>query len=178
MAVVVPYLDRSIDEQLFDRVVRNSAHSIGYETLHAEQIETIRTFLGGKDVFVSLPTGSGKSVCFAIIPLVIDNLKREMNLKTNFSSFIIVVSPLISLMTDQVASLSARGIQAACATGRPRDDFWGGNIQVIYFSPESLSLALQSGLLKEEQPQHYLVGIAIDEAHCISEWLVVRYVSI
>ena len=91
----------------------------GFASLSTEQRESIARFVSGKDVFVSLPTGAGKSICYMLLPLVFD-LLREVPGK----SIIIVVSPLKSLMDDQVARLSSHGIM--CVGKQRRDAKWCG----------------------------------------------------
>ena len=80
--------------------IGNASERLGYSSLKSQQKRAITSFLEGNDVFVSLPTGSGKSLCFALLPFAFDDfLRRE-------GSIAIVVSPLISLMKDQVGFLS------------------------------------------------------------------------
>ena len=76
-----------------------AAQALGYSTLKDKQIEVVRNFLEGHDVFGVLPTGYGKSICFACLPLIFDHLS---GLKE--SSIVIVVAPLVAIMKDQVCS--------------------------------------------------------------------------
>ena len=71
MTVLVPCLGRSICIHLFDRIVEASARNLGYQSLCEEQTEAVKAFLGGRDVFVALPTGSEKSVCYTDLPVVV-----------------------------------------------------------------------------------------------------------
>ena len=80
-----------------------SALKLGYAQLSTKQAEVLQAFLSGNDVFVSLPTGSGKSLCYWSFPFTF-NILREVE-----SSIVLVVSPLIALMKNQVESLSKRG---------------------------------------------------------------------
>lgn len=116
--------------------------------------------MGGNDVLVLMPTGGGKSICYQIPALLLPGAT-------------VVVSPLISLMKDQVEALQAAGI-AACALNsgqtateneRLRRDCLAGNMKLIYMSPETL-LAEQPYLLRQIK----LSLIAVDEAHCVSQW--------
>lgn len=116
--------------------------------------------MGGNDVLVLMPTGGGKSICYQIPALLLPGAT-------------VVVSPLISLMKDQVEALQAAGI-AACALNsgqtateneRLRRDCLAGNMKLIYMSPETL-LAEQPYLLRQIE----LSLIAVDEAHCVSQW--------
>ena len=88
--------------------VRRAAASLGYPQLKEEQELAILSFVGGNDVFISLPTGYGKLLCYAVLPKVFNLLRGVAN-----KSIVIVVSPLIALMNDQVATFSAKGICAA-----------------------------------------------------------------
>ena len=92
---------------------------VGYSSmsLKPEQKECIKCIFDGKDVFVWLPTGVGKSICYEVLPFMFDK-----NLGTD-NSLVIVVSPLVSLMVDQVRSLRSRSVKASvmfCTTLRPR----------------------------------------------------------
>lgn len=132
----------------------------GYDSFRPRQEEIINCVMGGNDVLVLMPTGGGKSICYQIPALLLPGAT-------------VVVSPLISLMKDQVEALQAAGI-AACALNsgqtateneRLRRDCLAGNMKLIYMSPETL-LAEQPYLLRQIE----LSLIAVDEAHCVSQW--------
>ena len=82
---------------------------LGYHKLKGKQEEVMLAFVNSKDVFVSLPTGSGKSICYAVLPWLFDSLHSHQK-----ESLIIVISPLISLMKDQVRSLQKMNLTAVC----------------------------------------------------------------
>ncbi len=133
----------------------------GYDAFRPLQEAIVRDALAGRDVFVLMPTGGGKSLCFQLPALLRDGLT-------------IVVSPLISLMKDQVDALQASGIAATFlnsalgateARGRLRG-IHNGAYQLLYVAPERLML--ESFI--EKLPGWNIAQIAIDEAHCISEW--------
>ncbi len=133
----------------------------GYSEFRPLQDEIIRDALGGRDVFALMPTGGGKSLCFQLPALLRDGLT-------------IVVSPLIALMKDQVDALQASGIAATFLNstldaGEARARWRGlhnGEYRMLYVAPERLML---DGFL--EKTAHWNIAqIAIDEAHCISEW--------
>jgi superfamily II DNA helicase RecQ len=86
-----------------DRAVRAAAQEMGYSKLRENQETVVKTFLQCRDVFVSLPTGSGKSLCYCILPLVFDKIKRKET-----ESIAVVVSPLIALMKDQVMGMTRK----------------------------------------------------------------------
>jgi len=133
----------------------------GFTSFRPLQEEIIRDSLAGRDVFALLPTGGGKSLCFQLPALARDGLT-------------IVVSPLIALMKDQVDALQAGGVPAtflnsSLAAGEGRQRLRGlhnGEYRLLYAAPERLML---SGFL-EDLRRWSVRLIAIDEAHCISEW--------
>lgn len=132
----------------------------GYKSFRANQEQIIKTVMNGKDCMVLMPTGGGKSLCYQIPALAMPGTA-------------IVVSPLISLMNDQVMALKANGIAADSINSNttPEDEILirrkciSGELKLLYISPERLQL---------EMP--YLLSsikislFAIDEAHCISQW--------
>ena len=112
--------------------------AIGYDQLKDEQVNILCTFVEGRDVFVSLPTGFGKSLCYMrmLLPLV---LAVESG---GGKAIVVVISPLrIALMEDQVASYSAKGIKAAfidCESDIDKKaSVTGGAYQLVLFSPEA-----------------------------------------
>ncbi|HYV29113.1 MAG TPA: DNA helicase RecQ, partial [Candidatus Eisenbacteria bacterium] len=125
------------------------------------QEEIIRDALAGKDVFALLPTGGGKSLCFQMAAIAQPGLT-------------VVVSPLIALMKDQVDAMHAGGVAAtflnsSLAAGESRERLRGlhnGEFRLLYVAPERLVL---SGFLSDLQRWNVNL-LAIDEAHCISEW--------
>lgn len=133
----------------------------GYDRFRPMQADIVQSIYDGRDVVVLMPTGGGKSMCFQIPALTLPGTA-------------IVVSPLISLMKDQVEGLRANGIQAAYLNssldvGGQRaveEDFFQGKLQLLYVSPEKI---LSSGFLPLLQRARISL-FAIDEAHCISAW--------
>src|SRR5437667_6544716 len=133
----------------------------GFTSFRPLQEEIIRDALGGRDVFALLPTGGGKSLCFQLPALAQPGLT-------------VVVSPLISLMKDQVDALQASGVAAtflnsSLPAGESRGRLRGlhnGEFRLLYVAPERLML---SGFLADVQKWKVNL-LAIDEAHCISEW--------
>ncbi len=133
----------------------------GYESFRPLQEEIIRSVLSGRDTLALMPTGGGKSLCFQIPALVQEGL-------------CLVISPLIALMKDQVENLKKRGIQAAAIyTGMSYDkqrtaldNCQFGPYRCLYVSPERL----ESEDFRKRLAQLPITLIAVDEAHCISEW--------
>ena len=117
--------------------------------------------MDGKDTVALLPTGGGKSICFQIPSLVQEGI-------------CIVISPLVALMTDQVKSLQEKGIKALAITGGKSftevntllDNASFGNYKFLYISPERLQQELVQNTIKRMN----VTCIAVDEAHCISQW--------
>jgi ATP-dependent DNA helicase RecQ len=136
-------------------------HYWGFNSFRPSQEEIIQSVLNGQDTLALLPTGGGKSLCFQIPALV-----RE--------GICIVVSPLIALMKDQVENLKIRGINAvAIYAGMGKreidillDNCIYGKIKFLYLSPERLL----SAIVKERISYMNVNLIAVDEAHCISQW--------
>jgi ATP-dependent DNA helicase RecQ len=137
----------------------------GYDRFRFGQEEVITAFLSGGDVLTIMPTGGGKSLCFQLPALVKPGL-------------MLVVSPLIALMQDQVDSLRAQGISATfvnssltIAESRSRaQQILGGRIKLLYISPEKLLTERFGQFLDQVAEQVGLGGIAVDEAHCVSQW--------
>ncbi|REG87085.1 DNA helicase RecQ [Algoriphagus antarcticus] len=132
----------------------------GYDEFRPLQQEIIDRTLAGKDSFVLMPTGGGKSMCFQIPALC-------------FNGITIVVSPLISLMKDQVQALQANGIQAdffnSSISPQAENDVItrakNGQIKLLYLSPEKL-ISVSNTWLRDLN----IKLVAIDEAHCVSMW--------
>ncbi|MHC4390167.1 MAG: RecQ family ATP-dependent DNA helicase [Planctomycetota bacterium] len=132
----------------------------GYSSFRPLQREAIDAALEGRDTLVVLPTGGGKSICY--------QLPATMRQGT-----VLVVSPLIALMDDQVASARDAGLRAAALhsnlpAGEGRQAFIAalhGELDLLYVSPERLALG---DLLLQLKP--YLTLVAVDEAHCVSHW--------
>jgi len=132
-----------------------------HETFRTPQKEIIDSVLSGQDTFALMPTGGGKSICFQIPALLQDGI-------------CLVVSPLVALMKDQVANLQKRDIKAmALLGGIPQEEMIDlldncqfGNYKFLYLSPERL----QSDWILDRIKSLPINLIAIDEAHCVSQW--------
>ncbi len=142
------------------KMLRTLKHFFGYDSFRPLQEDIIQTILTGKDSLVLMPTGGGKSICYQLPALLSEGTA-------------IVVSPLISLMKDQVETLNANGI-AASALNSNNDETenanirracMGGKLKLLYISPEKL-IAEANYLLRDM----HISLFAVDEAHCISQW--------
>ena len=144
----------------------NSKHAIlretfGFDSFRESQEAVIDTLLAGRNVLAVMPTGAGKSLCYQIPALVRDGLA-------------IVVSPLVALMRDQVSTLKLAGVAADTinsANDRATNiEVWqraqAGTLKLLYLSPERLMTEAMLSALAQQK----LSLIAVDEAHCISQW--------
>lgn len=133
----------------------------GYPSFRTGQEEVIQSVLDGKDTLVLFPTGGGKSLCYQVPALLFEGLT-------------IVISPLVALMQDQVDQLKKAGIRAAFINStlpgyeveQRLVNARNGMYRMLYIAPERLA----TDLWKHQLPQLNISLVAIDEAHCISEW--------
>ncbi|MBD1398862.1 RecQ family ATP-dependent DNA helicase [Pontibacter sp. JH31] len=133
----------------------------GYDQFRPLQEDIIRSVLAGEDTLALLPTGGGKSICFQVPAMAQEGI-------------CLVITPLIALMKDQVEQLKKRGIPAiAIYSGMNRreidialDNCVYGNMKFLYLSPERL----QTDLFQERVKRMKVGLLAVDEAHCISQW--------
>lgn len=144
---------------------------LGYTSLKDKQKEVITKFVSGRDVFATLPTGYGKSLCYGCLPLIYDQLRSIRG------SIAVVVSPLSALMKDQVDSFRKRGISAAFVTSDCDEqisiDVVEGRYQLVFISPEQLiSRERFRSMCMNECYTERLVAFVVDEAHCVKKWLV------
>ncbi|HEV2580188.1 MAG TPA: DNA helicase RecQ [Ktedonobacteraceae bacterium] len=148
-----------------DHIEQALKAQFGHDTFRAGQREIIEHILAGDDAFVLMPTGGGKSLTYQLPALLLPGLT-------------IVVSPLIALMHDQVDRLRANGIAAtfinSAISGTERDErerlALNGQLQLLYVAPERLVTANFLAMLDEVDQRFGLSLVAIDEAHCVSEW--------
>jgi ATP-dependent DNA helicase RecQ len=146
---------------MINRAEQILKHTFGYTEFRGAQKEVIKTVLDGQDALVLMPTGGGKSLCYQIPGLVRSGLA-------------IVVSPLIALMQDQVSALQQLGLKAAYLNSTlSREEqnqimrsIYDGDLEILYVAPERL---LQQNTLERLSSVEVSL-IAIDEAHCVSQW--------
>jgi ATP-dependent DNA helicase RecQ len=133
----------------------------GFDDFRPVQRDVIQSVLSGTDTLAIMPTGGGKSLCYQLPALLLDGLT-------------VVVSPLISLMQDQVRQLSAAGVPAVVLNSSLDGQTYrenmgavrGGRAKLLYLAPETLFKSTTMGLLQNCR----VALLAIDEAHCISQW--------
>ncbi len=146
---------------MINRAEQILKHTFGYSEFRGSQKEVIETVLNGEDALVLMPTGGGKSLCYQIPGLVREGMA-------------IVVSPLIALMQDQVSALQQLGLRAAYLNSTlSREEhnqvmrsIYDGELDMLYVAPERL---LQQNTLERLSSVDVSL-IAIDEAHCVSQW--------
>ncbi|MDX1617826.1 MAG: RecQ family ATP-dependent DNA helicase [Balneolaceae bacterium] len=149
------------DDELFQKAKENLVRYWGFDSFRPGQDEAIRSVLKGNDTLVLFPTGGGKSLCYQVPATVLDGLT-------------LVISPLVALMQDQVRQLNARGISATFVNSSLSS--WeveqrfvnarNGMYKLFYCAPERL----KSNLFQVEMDKLNIDLVAVDEAHCISEW--------
>ncbi len=135
--------------------------AFGFDSFRPHQQQACQAAAEGKDVLLVMPTGAGKSLCYQLPGLARGGVT-------------LVVSPLIALMEDQVAKLQERGLRAErIHSGRDRAesrqvciDYLAGRLQFLFIAPERLSVAGFPEMLARRKP----TLVAVDEAHCISQW--------
>ncbi len=133
----------------------------GYRSFRPPQEEVIRHLAAGGDVFLLMPTGGGKSLCYQIPALMLPGTA-------------VVISPLIALMRDQVTALQQLGVAAAMLNSsvpaseqsRTCAQYRGGALKLLYIAPERLVMPSTLQMLQDVPPSLF----AIDEAHCVSQW--------
>lgn len=134
--------------------------TFGYDNFRDQQEEIIEHILSKKDTIVLMPTGGGKSICFQIPALIFENLT-------------VVISPLISLMKDQVDALKSNGVKAEFYNSSLSDESKkaiqtkaeNNELKLLYLSPETL-FQISSSWFRNLT----ISLVAIDEAHCVSMW--------
>ena len=141
------------------------------ETLKDKQKEATCSFVNGRDCFVILQTGYGKTLCYVLLPYVYDHFRGKTR-----SSIVICVSPLISLMMDQVKKHSVLGL-AIQFVGQAQEDpsvncgVLEGGYQLVFMSPEALiGCKHWQEMLLTRKYKDDLVALVVDEAHCVKTW--------
>ncbi len=153
-------LAKELEDTLYEALKRH----FGFAAFKGNQELVIRNLLNGRDTFVLMPTGGGKSLCYQLPALILNGIA-------------VVISPLIALMKNQVDAIRTFAMEdgvahfinsslSRSALTKVREDVLSGRTKLLYFAPESLTKEENVELLKQVKVSFY----AIDEAHCISEW--------
>ena len=132
-----------------------------------EQEQVIRHFVQGNNVFVSHPIGSGKSLCYSLLLGVFDEMRYSQEW-----SIVIVVSPLVALMKDQVRAITERNVQSVFVGDvDDEEEVCEGKYLLVFISLESLLMdPTWRNMLLSPIYQENLVALVIDEAHCVNKW--------
>ncbi|MGL4632105.1 MAG: RecQ family ATP-dependent DNA helicase [Leadbetterella sp.] len=150
-----------LTDTLENDIKKNLKEIFGFDNFRGEQERIIHNILDRKNTFVIMPTGAGKSLCYQLPAMVLDGTA-------------IVISPLIALMKNQVDQLISYGINAhflnstlsRAESNRVKKDVSAGVCKLLYIAPESLTKEENLEFLKKAS----ISFVAVDEAHCISEW--------
>jgi ATP-dependent DNA helicase RecQ len=153
--------DNNYGTHMLEKAYQILQNVFGYEDFRLNQKQAITNILEGKDTFVLMPTGGGKSLCYQVPALCLDGLT-------------VVISPLISLMKNQVDALKMNGVAAEYLNSTLDAEIWNeiyqdvieGNVKLLYLSPEGLASTRVRNLLKNANVKL----VAVDEAHCVSQW--------
>lgn len=151
----------SVSQETTNLLKEKLKETFGYSQFRGEQEEIIKNTLSGKNTFVIMPTGAGKSLCYQLPAIAMEGTA-------------IVISPLIALMKNQVDQLNAFGVNAQFLNSslnkaemtKVKNDVISGHVKLLYIAPESLNKEDNLTFLKQAK----ISFVAIDEAHCISEW--------
>jgi ATP-dependent DNA helicase RecQ len=139
--------------------------------LYPEQLQALDKFFSGQHVYVNLPTSFGKSMIYQAAPIFHDIL----SIQPIGTSIIVIISPLKSLMAEQVSFLTRLGIRAACISDECEENLVQevihGKYSHVFASPECL-LATEKwrAIFASKMFCSKLIGVAVDEAHCIQQW--------
>ena len=150
-----------MSDNLTSSIYKNLKEIFGYDDFRGSQEDIIKNIINGKNTFVVMPTGGGKSLCYQLPAIMLEGLS-------------IIISPLIALMKDQVDQLQSRGIKAALVNSslsqkiinETKQEVLSGKIKLLYVAPETFNKEDSLNFLKQIK----ISFIAVDEAHCISDW--------
>ena len=144
-------------------------------SLKAEQRSSMKAIYDGRDVFVWLPTGYGKSLCYQASPFLMDFKKGLVDTENRCA--VLVISPLVALMIDQVKSLRRRGVSCSIVTssGGIEEELIATdssllNDSLFFCTPEALVRSKWRYTIEDKKVSERIVALIIDEAHCVSKW--------
>ena len=161
------------DPSLLHSAIEHGLRVLGYECIKPEQLTAVQNLLSGDNVFMSVPTGFGKSLVFQVLPFCAERLLRSGRSEP-MMPVVVVISPLLSLMHDQVTKLVSKGVKAVCVSGDAVDfqaDILDGRVTHVFGSPEAfVGTTKWRSLFLDARFVGRIVALAIDEAHCIVKW--------
>ena len=145
--------------------------------LKSGQEAAIRDVYDGNNVFVWLPFGYGKSICYQVLLYLFDSKLHRTHASPVEQCVVLIISPLISLMVDQVTTLQSQGVGAAILSGNAGvdkkllSDIQAGKFKLLFYSPEAV---VGSSKWKDQMLtsplSHQIVALVVDEAHCVYKW--------
>ena len=148
--------------------------------LKDKQLEVLQELYRGNDVFAWFPTGYGKSVCYQLLPFLFDHKLSRTSSPALEQSVVVIISPLVSLMVDQVSSLQDRHVAAGILSGNKGvdqkllasvKDVSEGCYRLLYSAAEAILGSEQwKELLLLPPLSRSVVAVAVDEAHCVYKW--------
>ena len=143
--------------------------------LTKERFLSIKSIYEGNNTFIWLPTGYGKSLCYQALPFVMDH-KRGL-VGTDRNSGVLVISPLVALIADQIQQLRSNGVKCCVITSAsdlPKAFLATPTSlcsdSLLYCTPEALVLPKWRDALEDSSVSYRIVAVVIDEAHCVSKW--------
>ena len=164
--------DISLSKDVFEKAVKNAlgrVNTSGICNLSQHQSKALFNFLCGKDSFVCLPTGHGKSLIYQLCPIVVKELSSIGLKQFQSDPLVVVVSPLNSLIEDQIGSCGKMGLKACKVDSESLEKLKDScDFEILYASPEIFDD--QEARSLRQQYSARLVGIVIDESHCIVHW--------
>lgn len=160
--------------QIEDALQRAVAR-LGFDEAKDKQKEAVVAFASGRDVFVSLPTGYGKSLCYSCLPCLFDILGLQTGKTQRVGAVVVVVTPLVAIMKEQSELLTGKGVPAIhVASGvdeSTEEALLEGRFRIVFISPEQLlGLKKWRDMLRSEVYQKSLAAFVVDEAHCVKKW--------
>ncbi len=137
MSICIPMLEVSAPISTIEATINSSFEKFGFQPT-SKQWESIYNSVIGKDVFISIPTGSGKSLCYGLLPTVYNRLKTLLNVQSNgITSIVVIIFPLLSLMQDQAAKFNSMNIAAAHLGYNTNEELMSGKYELVFTSPEN-----------------------------------------
>ena len=167
---------RSISDENFRRSVDSVCKDFGLNILKNEQYQCIKEFMLGRDIFVNMPTGWGKSLIFQMVPFIEMRLASfSDNEAFRKKAILLVICPLVALMKDQVKQLQDEGISASYVASDQDEQthrkIEEGCYNLVFMSPESsLDNERWRSMLTSTAYSSSLVSVAVDEVHCVTQW--------
>ena len=157
-----------------DGAIDDAFRKLGYPSVKQEQREAVRCVLLGRDCFVTVPTGFGKSAIFHALPVCASTILEQLcdSSPSSLVPCVVVISPLVSLMTDQVSKLKSMGITSVVQLSEELLPHTDSKITHLFASPEAFieCTRWRKLFLENDDFVSNILAIVVDEAHCIVKW--------